>query len=103
MKLRTVTGNRYPVKCACAANCGTTIPAGEAVRVVIDMDTYRPRRSYIPEHSPDAGKWKGNGSAANPAPSNGGNGHAAGFTPASALPVPPPKAPEPPTLPFGPG
>ncbi len=51
---------------------------------------------------PDAGKWKGNGSTPSPASSNGGNGHATGFTPASALPAPPPRAPEPPAQPCGP-
>ncbi|MDG7006393.1 MAG: hypothetical protein JRM86_05605 [Nitrososphaerota archaeon] len=107
MKLRTVTGNRYPARCACAARCGTDIPAGPEVKVVIDLDTSRPRLSYLPSHAPDAGTWKGNGSngSAVPAPpTNGGNGHSSGFTPASALPasplappapLAPPKAPEP--------
>lgn len=54
MKLRAVTGNRYPVKCACAANCGAEIPAGADVKVIIDLDTSRPRLSYLPDHSPDA-------------------------------------------------
>ncbi|MDE1838082.1 MAG: hypothetical protein KGJ23_15900 [Euryarchaeota archaeon] len=102
MKLRTVTGNRYPVKCACSAACGQEIPAGADVKVVIDLDTSRPRLSYLPAHSPDAGKWRGNGSngsSVSSVPSNGGNSHSTGFTPASALPAASPAPPAPPAPP----
>ena len=158
MRLRTVTGTRFPAKCA--DGCGTEIPADPRVNVVVDFES-RPRKTWIPEHSPDsstwpprgprseslprepfpsgsergsgslgpdAGTWKRNGStvpaassrgsapqdassfgrpvcppsSAQPAPTKGGNGHATGFQPASALPAPPPKAPEPPAQPYGP-
>ncbi len=104
MRLRTVTGNRYQTRCQCGA-CSEVIPPSDTIKVVIDLDLPAGKRTYLFAHSPDAGKWKGNGGngfAAQPAPSNGGNGHATGFTPASALPAPPPKPPEPPAQPYGP-
>ena len=94
MRLRTLTGSRYPATCACG--CKSQIPANPEVKVTVDFDTSRPRLTYLPSHAPDAGTWKGNGPAASPAPSNGGNGHATGFTPASALPESTPKVPRPP-------
>ncbi len=103
MRLRTVTGNRYETRCA--DNCGSVVAPSDTVKVVIDLDLPAGKRTYLFAHSPDAGKWKGNGgngSASSSAPSNGGNGHAAGFTPASALPVAPPTAPEPPARPSEP-
>ena len=103
MRLRTVTGNRYETDCQ--DHCGQVVPKSDTVKVVIDLDLPAGKRTYLFTHSPDAGKWKGNGgngSSAQPGPSNGGNGHASGFTPASALPAPPPKAPEPPAQPYGP-
>ena len=102
MKLRTITGTRWPAKCA--DGCGVVVQPSPDVKVVVDFDSH-PRKTWIPEHSPDAGTWKGNGSTAQPAPTNGGNGHAAGFTPASALPPQPqaqPKAPAPPAPPKAP-
>ena len=104
MRLRTVTGNRYQTRCQCGA-CSEVIPPSDTIKVVIDLDLPAGKRTYLFAHSPDAGKWKGNGGngfAAQPAPSNGGNGHATGFTPASALPAPSPKPPEPPAQPYGP-
>ena len=103
MRLRTVTGNRYETPCQCG--CSGLVPKSDTVKVVIDLDLPSGKRTYLFAHSPDAGKWKGNGgigSSTTSAPSNGGNGHSAGFTPASALPSAPPKAPEPPAHPYGP-
>ena len=100
MKLRTLTGTRYEARCA--DGCGATIPASPDVKVVVDFDS-RPRKTWIPAHSPDAGTWKRNGGNGHaepaPGPTNGGSG---GFAPASALPVAPPKAPEPPKAPARP-
>ena len=98
MRLRTVTGNRYETPCQCG--CSGLVPKSDTVKVVIDLDLPSGKRTYLFAHSPDAGKrnWS-NGSASNSAPSNGGNGHSAGLTPASAIPAAPPKAPEPPTRP----
>ena len=119
MRLRTITGTRWPARCA--DDCGTLIPASPDVKVVVDFDA-RPRKTWIPAHSPDAGVWGKEVSStptATPAPANGGsapsqapaNGSASGFTPASALPAtaagataaPPkgPAAPEPPAAPKG--
>ncbi len=120
MRLRTITGTRWPAKCA--DGCGTLIPPGPEVKVVVDFESH-PRKTWIPEHSPDAGTWKGNGStvsdassrdasslrrpncplsSAQPAPTNGSNGHSAGFTPANALPAAPSAPPAPPAPPKAP-
>jgi hypothetical protein len=56
MRLRTITGTRFPSKCACG--CGQKIPCDPALKVVVDFDTYRPRLSYLVEHSPDYGTYK---------------------------------------------
>ena len=79
MKLRTVTGNRYPVRCACALACGEVIPPSPDVKVVIDLDTTRPRLSYLPGHSPDSSTWpprepRSEPSPREPCPSGGGPG-----------------------------
>ena len=103
MRLRTVTGNRYETPCQ--DQCGQLVPKSDTVKVVIDLDLPSGKRTYLFAHSPDAGKWKGNGSngsASSSAPPSGGNGHAAGFSPASALPAALPKAPEPPAQPSAP-
>ena len=103
MRLRTVTGNRYETPCQCG--CSGLVPRSDTVKVVIDLDLPSGKRTYLFAHSPDAGKWKGNvgnGSSAPPTPPNGGNGHATGFAPESALPAPAPKAPNPPAQPYGP-
>ncbi len=102
MRLRTITGTRWPARCA--DGCGAVVQPSPDVKVVVDFDSH-PRKTWIPEHSPDAGTYRGSGAMAQPAPTNGGNGHAAGFTPASALPPQPqaqPKAPEPPAPPKAP-
>ena len=54
MRLRTLTGTRWPARCA--DGCGQTIPASPDVRVVVDFDAH-PRKTWIPEHSPDASSW----------------------------------------------
>ena len=114
MRLPTLTGTRWPARCA--DGCEVVIEPSTTAKVVVDFDT-RPRKTWIPAHSPDsstwpstgprpessprepfpsggdggsgslgpdAGTWKGDGSTVQPAPANGGSGHAAGLTPASA-------------------
>jgi hypothetical protein len=91
-RLRTVTGNRFPRKCACG--CGFQIPRDPEVRYVVDFGTARPYPAYLREHSPDYGTYRGKPRAredAAPLP---------GFTRASDLPRPPspqkpPAAPRP--------
>jgi len=39
-RLRTVTGNRFPRKCACG--CGFAIPRDPEVRYVVDFGGHRP-------------------------------------------------------------
>jgi len=53
-RLRTVTGNRWPRKCACG--CGFPIPRDPEVRYVVDFGAPRPYPAYLREHSPDFGK-----------------------------------------------
>jgi len=80
-RLRTVTGNRFPRKCACG--CGFQIPRDPEVRCVVDFGGSRPYPAYLLEHSPDFGTYHGKPSAregADPLP---------GFTRASDLPRPP--------------
>lgn len=91
MRLRTITGTRWPA--TCADGCGTRIPPGPEVKVVVDFDS-RPRKTWIPEHSPDAGTWK-----KDPPKEEARASSQEGFQPASALRAPaeaPPRAPEPP-------
>ncbi len=52
-RLRTVTGNRFPRKCACG--CGEGIPRDPDVRYVVDFGAPRPYPAYLREHSPDFG------------------------------------------------
>ncbi len=54
MKLRTLTGTRYEARCA--DGCGAIIPASPDVKVVVDFDS-RPRKTWIPAHSPDSSTW----------------------------------------------
>jgi hypothetical protein len=89
-RLRTVTGNRFPRKCACG--CGFQIPRDPEVRYVVDFGTRKPYPAYLREHSPDYGTYHGKPRAredAVPLP---------GFTRASDLPRPPP-SPKPPVAP----
>ena len=57
-RLRTVTGNRFPRKCACG--CGFQIPRDPEVRYVVDFGGPRPYPAYLREHSPDYGTYHGN-------------------------------------------
>ncbi len=89
-RLRTVTGNRFPRKCACG--CGFQIPRDAEVRYVVDFGATRPYPAYLREHSPDYGTYLGKPHAredAEPLP---------GFTRASDLPRPP-ASPKPPVAP----
>jgi len=56
-RLRTVTGNRFPRKCACG--CGFQIPRDAEVRYVVDFGGPRPYPAYLREHSPDFGSYRG--------------------------------------------
>jgi hypothetical protein len=51
-RLRTVTGNRFPRKCACGA-CDQWIPRDPEIRYVVDFGSPRPYPAYLREHSPD--------------------------------------------------
>ena len=51
-RLRTVTGNRFPRKCACG--CGLGIPRDPEIRYVVDFGSLRPYPAYLREHSPDS-------------------------------------------------
>jgi hypothetical protein len=50
-RLRTVTGNRWPRKCACG--CERQIPRDPEVRYVVDFGAPKPFPAYLREHSPD--------------------------------------------------
>ena len=50
-RLLQVEGQRWPSKCACG--CGSIIPAGPTVVIVVELGA-RPRKVWIPEHSPQA-------------------------------------------------
>ena len=56
-RLRTVTGNRFPRKCACG--CGFQIPRDPEVRYVVDFGSAKPYPAYLREHSPDYGTYRG--------------------------------------------
>jgi hypothetical protein len=91
-RLRTVTGNRFPRKCACG--CGFQIPRDPEVRYVVDFGGPRPYPAYLREHSPDYGTYRGS-----PRPRDKRESLLS-FTPASELPRPPsptwpPAAPRP--------
>jgi hypothetical protein len=90
-RLRTVTGNRFPRKCACG--CGHAIPRDPEVRYVVDFGAARPYPAYLREHSPDYGStWA---RPRHPEPTDS----LPGFAHASELPRPttptPPVAPRP--------
>jgi hypothetical protein len=55
-RLRTVTGSRWPRKCACG--CGLPIPRGPEVRFVVDFGAAKPYPAYLREHSPDYGIYQ---------------------------------------------
>jgi hypothetical protein len=50
-RLRTVTGNRFPRRCACG--CGLQIQRDLEVRYVVDFGAPKPYPAYLREHSPD--------------------------------------------------
>ena len=52
-RVQTVTGNRFPRKCACG--CGFQIPRDPEVRYVVDFDATKPYPPHLREHSPDYG------------------------------------------------
>jgi hypothetical protein len=56
-RLRTVTGNRFPRKCACG--CERQIPRDPEIRYVVDFGAQRPYPAYLREHSPDYGTYHG--------------------------------------------
>jgi hypothetical protein len=55
-RLRTVTGNRFPRKCACGYGLG--IPRDAEIRYVVDFGSQRPYPAYLREHSPDYGSYQ---------------------------------------------
>jgi len=50
-RLRTVTGSRWPRKCACG--CGIQIHRDPEVRYVVAFGAAKPYPAYLREHSPD--------------------------------------------------
>ena len=54
-RLRTVTGNKFPRKCACG--CGLPIPRDPEIRYVVDFGATKPYPAYLREHSPDYGSY----------------------------------------------
>jgi hypothetical protein len=90
-RLRTVTGNRFPRKCSCG--CGQRIPRDPEIRYVVDFGAPRPYPTYLREHSPDFGSYRGrSGSRADAA-------SLPGFVHASKLPRDTPTGPSPPQTP----
>jgi hypothetical protein len=82
-RLRTVTGNPFPRKCACG--CGGQIPRDPELRYVVDFGGPKPFKTYLREHSPDFGTYRGRPFAKTTGPD------LPGFVRASELP---PRAPE---------
>ena len=76
-RLRTVTGNRFPRKCACG--CGFAIPCDPEVRYVVDFGTAKPYPTYLSERSPDYGTYRGSPRSAEP------TSEAPAFRPATEL------------------
>ena len=54
-RLRTVTGNKFPRKCACG--CGLPIPRDPEIRYVVDFGAAKPYPAYLREHSLDYGTY----------------------------------------------
>lgn len=77
-RLRIVTGNRFPRKCAC--RCGFQIPRDPEVRYVVDFGAAKPYPAYLREHSPDYGTNHGKPRGAEDTSA------VPGFRPASELP-----------------
>ena len=77
-RLRTVTGSRWPRKCACG--CGLQIPRDPEVRYVVDFGASKPYPAYLREHSADYGTYHGKPRPAEDTPA------VPTFRPASSLP-----------------
>jgi hypothetical protein len=56
-RLRTITGNPFPRKCACG--CGGQIPRDPQLRYVVDFGGPKPFKTYVREHSPDFWSYRG--------------------------------------------
>jgi hypothetical protein len=56
-RLRTVTGNPVPLRCACASV--GQIPRDPELRYVVDFGGPKPFKTYLREHSPDFGTYRG--------------------------------------------
>ena len=80
-RLRTVTGNPFPRKCACG--CGGQIPRNPQLRYVVDFSGPKPFKTYLREHSPDFGSYRGSSRAA--AAPAAAQTELPGFRPASEL------------------
>jgi hypothetical protein len=78
-RLRTVTGVRFPTKCAC---CGAPIPRDPSLKVVVDFGAPKPYPTYLREHSPDFSTYRGGRAARARADASAS---VPGFVPASAL------------------
>ena len=76
-RLRTVTGNRWPRKCACG--CDQKIPRDPEIRYVVDFGAAKPYPAYLREHSPDYPGRRTQEQKAYP------GGTCPGFVPASLL------------------
>jgi hypothetical protein len=80
-RLRTVTGNPFPRKCACG--CGGQIPRDPQLRYVVDFSGPKPFKTYLREHSPDFGSYRGQAHAR----SRPAGPELPGFVRASELPL----------------
>jgi hypothetical protein len=80
-RLRTVTGNRFPRRCSCG--CGGLIPRDSQLRYVVDFSGPKPFKTYLREHSPDFGTYRG-GACAQTRPAGP---ELPGFVRASELPI----------------
>jgi hypothetical protein len=89
-RLRTVTGVRFLTRCACG--CSQPIPRDPALKVVVDFGAAKPYPTYLREHSPDFGTYRGGARPAR-ARADAGAPPLPGFVPASAL-LPKPAGPE---------
>ena len=86
-RLRTVTGNKFPRKCAC--DCGRPIPRDPEIRYVVDFGAPKPYPAYLREHSPDYGTY----GASRARKVTEGADAVPAFRPASELLREPPKPP----------
>ena len=82
-RLRTVTGNPFPRKCACG--CGGSIPRDPQLRYVVDFSGPKPFRTYLREHSPDFGSPYNRGAPRTRPEAAQGQAELPGFRPAIEL------------------